>query len=747
MTDEIILNPDGLVTQIADDEGNAFAVLVRPPVGATTWRASIQTVGPKTASGFPVMVTLIGGGDRAEIVTPGGFNLTLPAGAGYIYPPDLGFDADINSMTFWIRAASATQRGLPRKRILRALRVATPPPPPIERMTLSGELAYSTTGVVGAALTITRLPTASRTPDRTETVLRLYTAQTEGTVNSAINPAPATVPNNNTLFGIPVYRAYDAVYDEWIEVEAASRFDISSPAVSPTPVLQSELTITAAWKSGGLRQQAIHTFLLTGSPHGTLLQAQIVTNRYTTGWIDCVPQAAANVWGFGVTLMPADQPGSGRNPFEFYDMEDRFKIRFRRRANTGVAWSGVSGNMVFPWPTTGGAEQFNATPTTRQGIIDAITAGAASGSGCYVIGLAGNIDFGGNDMSVSNRNKTGEPIVIKSISRLAPVVIRGIAGRALDFSQCSNIVLDRIEIRNDRTAAIGYPAGKVPMVNYADGHGVFLDGCLRIHVTDCLFRDLNVGWETRDCDDCSFTFFENDRIVQDGWRLFRRNGNILIEGEYGHDPVIYQALALSAVKPNYHPDGSQISTDVQSRWTRPAGSRMGGNRNIRRMFGRSYGAGGAIYHGDGYWGGEACRLLDPTDTDMATGGARHLNANILWEGMYIETCWDIAPFVEFCDGFTIRNSVIRDQTPGSGQNPRLRINNWGKNFVIENTVYPRAPDVNSGSASAVPHRMTTAQMQAQFSGSPIISGTAWPAGWTGGATRYPTGPDAYRQAA
>lgn len=162
------------------------------------------------------------------------------------------------------------------------------------------------------------------------------------------------------------------------------------------------------------------------------------------------------------------------------------------------------------------------------------------------------------------------------------------------------------------------------------------------------------------------------------------------------------------------------------------------------MFGRSYGAGGAIYHGDGYWGGEATRELDPTDTDMATGGARHLNANILWEEIFVATCWDIAPFVEGCDGFTIRNCVTRDQTPGSGQTPRLRINNWGRNFVIENTVYPRAPDVGGGSPT---YRMTNAQMQAEVTGEVTVSGTAWPTGWTGGETRYPTGPDAYRQAA
>ncbi|PJN95422.1 hypothetical protein CNY89_08565 [Amaricoccus sp. HAR-UPW-R2A-40] len=199
------------------------------------------------------------------------------------------------------------------------------------------------------------------------------------------------------------------------------------------------------------------------------------------------------------------------------EVVDRFKIRFRRRPS--------------------------AVPTTRQGIVDAIAAGVASGSGPYVIGLAGTIDFGGADMAVSGRHKGGEPIVVKSISRLAPVVIRGIAGHGFSFSQCSSIVLDQ--------------------------------------------------------------------IVQDGWRLFRRNGNVLIEGEYGHDPVIYHALAISGIKPNHHPDGSQISTGLPDGWTRPAGARMGGDRNIRRMLGRSCGAGGAIYHGDGYWGGEACRLHDP----------------------------------------------------------------------------------------------------------------------------------------
>lgn len=751
MVNQVIINPGGNVTPLRDAVGETWAILVQDG-DVIPGAAAIVPTGPLGATGFPVNVSLpqwaidSGVGRIQTILHNGTPGPEMVAGANLIAPLDVGFAAESTVAWFYYRPAGIEgQYGAWRRRILRAPDGQIITPTPTERMVLSGPVAYTTSGEVGAAITITAVPTASRAPTSTELVLRLYTDLTGGTLSSTISPAPTTVPNNPTLFGVPVYRAYDSVYNEWVEVEAFSRFDIVSPAVSPAAVVQGDLTITATWKPGGLRQQAIHTFLCAGSPHGTLLQARIDTEPYTTGWVDCVEQVTSNVWGFPVALIPSGVPGTGRNAFEFYDMYDRYRIKFRRRANSGVAWSATSGNLVFPMPTTGGAEQFNSLPTTRAALQTAIATGMAAGSGPYVIGLSGNIDFAGGQVSVSGLTKPGEPLIIKSVSRSSPVLIRGLTGRAFQLDLCSNVVFDRIDIRNDRTAAIGYPGGNVPNANYPTGTGYRLYGCTKIHISDCLIKDVRTGIFLRDCDDVWIGFCELDGIVEDGIRMFTRNGNVTIEGEYQHDPNVYSALANSSISPSHHPDDTQLATSVQSAWERPAGTRLGGNRNIKRLRGRSYGMDVASsYHTAGFYGNELMRPppnanLNPNDTNPDTGGARHLNANIVWDGMYIETTHDMAPFIEAVDGAIFRNSVIRKT---GTRTPRLKLLRWAKNVVIENYVTPGPLWFDPGESS--PGRMTAAQLQAAVTGNVTQSLTAWPSGWTGGATRYPTGPDAYR---
>lgn len=749
---EIIVGAGAQITTIADQEGETWATLVRD-TDAIAGRASIIVTAPLGAGGFPVTVVLPVWATRAEIITPSGRGFTLPAGAAVISQDSVGFPDDATSVVFWVRPASDAAHGAWRKRILRDTipSIVTPPPPQVDRMTLSGALTYSTTGQVGAALTITARPTASRTPSQTETILRLYSALTDGTLSSTVSPAPTTVPNNDTLFGVPVYRVYDVVYNEWIEREATARFDIFTATSSPAAVVQANLTITAAWKAGTgvLRQQAIHTFLCAGSPHGSLLEARIVTERYTTAWTPCVEQAAANVWGFGVAAVPAGQPGAGRNAFEFYDMEDRFKVQFRRRASAAVAWGPVSGNLVFPMPTTGGAEQFNALPTTRAALVTAIETGFAA-TGPYVIGLSGEIDLAGGTVQVSGLTKTGEPLIIKSVDRGAPVRMRGHLNRCFDMVQCNNFIFDRVNVINDRTAEIGYPEGGVPKVQYAAGQAYMFQGCTRAYICDAVIRDVNVGIELRDCDDIYIGFCELDRIVQDGIRFYRRNGNIILEGEYQHDPVVYDALALSGFTPNYHPDDIQTSCSMQTDWVRPAGQRMGGNRNIRRVRGRSYGVPRTgSRHTAGYWGATGLRDSgrDPGDTNMDTGGARHRNANWLWEDMYIVSTWNAFPLAEAVDGFTMRRCVARKGHP-NGRTPQLNLSLWATDIVVDNCVAGGGVySIPTNAAKIAQGFMTGPEMAAEvtlLNGGMNVSLTAWPTGWTGGETRFPTGPDAYR---
>lgn len=754
MPNEVIMSLDSKITQILDADGAPWAMRINDDT-SLPGRATILVVGEISESGFPVFVTLPIGTTHVEtLMLNGNVGPNLAAGANLISPVSVGFPANSTNIAFWHTSVTAT--GLKTawsKRVLRQpIDEDVVIPPTTDRMTLSGNLTYTTTGAVGAAITVSARPTASRTPDQTETILRLYSALTDGTLNSTVTPIPTTVPNNNTLFGVPVYRVHDPVYDEWIEVEGAARFDIFTPTASPTPVLQSELTITPSWKAGStLNQQVTHTFLCTGSPHGSLLEARIDTERYTTGWVPCIQQVAANVWGFGVSAVPAGQPGAGRNAFEFYDMEDRYKVKFRRRANAGVAWSAVSANLRFPWITTGAElEEFNSLPTTLAQINAAIVTGFAA-TGPYVIGLTGDIDLGGGSINTSGSTKAGEPLIIKSVDYTNPVRLRGFTGRCFDFNQCNNFIISGVNPINDRTRSIGYPAGGVPMLNYPAGHGYMLEGCTRAYIVDSLIADVDIGIELRDCDDIYIGFDELDGIVQDGMRLYRRNGNIIIEGEYQHDPNVYDALAVSDFKPNYHPDDIQTSCSMQTDWVRAAGTRMGGNRNIRRVRGRSYGViRSGSRHTAGYWGATGLRDSgrDPGDTDMTTGGARHRNANWLWEDMYIVSTWNALPLAEAVDGLTMRRVVGRRGLPNAGRIPQLNLSLWATDVVIDNCVAAGGTYSTATSATRVADGwMTQAEMAAEvtnLNGGWNVSTTGWPTGWTGGETRFPTGPNAYR---
>lgn len=750
----VILNPDAKVSTLSDAEGNAWALRARDTL-ARPGKASIVATGPVSAAGIPVNVTISApavawGANRAEIITPNGMTLTLTTGANIINPLDLGFPAGSDRLEFYVRPASPADYGHWRKRILRAASIVIPDPEPIQPLELKGSLTYSTSGEVGKAFSITATPTPSQTPAQTETKLRLYSALTGGSLSSTVD-VPSTVPNQPALFGVPVFRALDATYGNWVEMEATDRFDIWVATADPGPVTAGNLTITTAWKGGTgvLRQQAIHTFTVTGSPHGTLLQARIVTERYDTGWIDCVQQSTTNVWGFGSALCPTGQPGAGRNLFEFYDMEDRFKVQFRRRGNAAAQWSAASANIVMPWPNIPGSpEQFNSEPTTRTSIISAINAGFGA-TGPYVIGLAGNINLGGS-ISISGKTKSGEPLIIKSKDRSNPVRFRGHETRCFDFNQCNNFIIDRVTDINDQVRDIGYVAGGVPMMKYPAGHGFMMEGCQRFYIVDCYVKDVDVGIELRDCDDAYLGFFELDGIVQDGIRLFRRGGNIIIEGEYQHDPNVYDALARSRYSPPYHPDDIQLSTEDQSRWIRPAGTRMGGFRNFRRVRGRSYGVNRTTSrHTAGYYG--ITELLKRTayklnDTNMTTGGARHRSENWLWEDMYIESSWNAGPVAQFVDGFTHRRVILRKMHP-NGRIPQMSLQYWAKNIRIENSVATYAgvyPDPEPSAATPNRDCMTADEMRAEVTGTYNTAAGAWPTGWTGGATRFPTGPNAYR---
>lgn len=541
----------------------------------------------------------------------------------------------------------------------------------------------------------------------------------------------------------------------------------SSPIVvaEASRITPGDVTFVSEWAPGPLRQKITTSFLVASQARSYEVQWRINTERYVTVWADCPLRdpspATTRNRTLGTILCPANQPGAGRNLAEFLpQLEDMWKVQLRHRASPTHAWTQESLNLVVPQPATG-SFQFNTYPTTVAQLKDAVLAANAFGSGLYAIGLNGEYVLPSptdDSLRFTGINKPGEPLLISSVNRSSPANFRGYSGRCWNWRTSTNIILDRFDLRNNITQMRGWdnpdPEGEdVPFLEWPCGGGVGYEGVLRSYIQNLYMRDLDVCIELRDCDHVYVGFVETDRYAQDGIRLFRRNGNIIIEGEYQHDPNTYNLLALSDFTPNYHPDDTQLSSsiDTGSNWFRPAIEngelRNGGNQDIRRVRGVSLGLPIAgHYTTQGYWGEEVIRNRGwaPDSPDAQ----RYMNRNWLWDGMYVESSWNAFPLAQFVEGFILRNSVARQAAPDT-RIPIPNFQHYCRNVRIENIVV-NVSSTHRGyyaiPGSPAPY-MSATQMQDEITTVGVIkSATAWPVGWSPeeGRNRYPHGPDAYR---
>lgn len=218
-------------------------------------------------------------------------------------------------------------------------------------------------------------------------------------------------------------------------------------------------------------------------------------------------------------------------------------------------------------------------------------------------------------------------------------------------------------------------------------------------------------------------------------------------------PDIYPLLidatdqSVNPYPPRYHPDVCQIWT-TNTRY--PSGARtgpraLGGVRGFRRLNFRQLGLGpgdGVHRYSAGYWGNEFIRTNTPANAVGGETWEMHLHHDWEVRGGYIESQWNGGVVVQQVDGMLLKDCVFRDTSPGQRNLSCLIVQTWVQNIRIENVVSPYGK-----AHSGITWAMTTATQIANIEGNATISATAWPAGWTGGANRFPYGPDAYREAA
>jgi hypothetical protein len=321
------------------------------------------------------------------------------------------------------------------------------------------------------------------------------------------------------------------------------------PALPPETIAAGDVAFLPYWVDPARRTLVAAEVEVAGVGPGDLLEWRIDTARVNGVWRDC-PPASGTRRSLGLAPRPANLPGN--HPLgHFDDDEERFSIRFRKKVGSNP-WSAPSPKLRLDPP---GPYQPTATAATAAELRSAVLAGFAS-SAHYVVHVTAPITYSGsaNTLHFSGLTKAGGALVIRSANRTNPPRFRGFSGDLFNFKDCHNVVLDRLNIWNDRDALGGGDAAfTVPV---GGGQAIWLEDCTRVTVENCLMRRVFQGLHLRRCQ--HFAVFQNEVMEQghDAFRLWVWVRDGVIEGNYIHTQQVDQAATSLST---YHPDGMQSS--------------------------------------------------------------------------------------------------------------------------------------------------------------------------------------------
>lgn len=699
--------------RLVHGDNGPLGVFVRDDA-APTDRAHIRK-GVATSAGLPITVTLPFWATHAQIYV-GGLKLLVPPGPSVLTRTDLGMRDDADSIRVLVRPWSSTSDNgrWDRDRFFFDRQKTSSPAP----LAFLGVPEMTTTGVEGAAISYAWAP-FNQAPAAEQRLLRVYAAAGDTTPTATHDPAPATMPAVYPGWVAAVQRAQDALTNQWIEVESA-RVQIID-AIDPAVLASGDVTWSPVWTDPAKRQTYRATASLAGTGAADQVRWRIDTERFQSGWINCSWNGTN--WTLGSLIQMLEEVGRGTDLAEFRPhAEASYAVRLQKKVGAG-AWSTESVKLHVPAPA--GATVPNATASTRAELLTAINGYASVGLAPYVIHLTADFAVS-STISVSGIKKQGHPIIITSADRANPRRLSGYGSRALDLTNCENIVFDRIRFWNNVTITMGgqdlngtvYP----PMV-VNGGQVMRTTTCARFHCLNCLVRDHNNAFENNNARSFWFGFNEFSGLSQDGIRFWKSSNRCLVQGNYAHDPLIYDAWANANVSSSQymHPDFTQLAVDTgQGPHT---GFQFIGNR---------------IKGFNGYFTGvflkSAAVNANPSLMESAGVLAPEVRDN------YFELGHGIAIMLVGGRDLISRNNVFR-KFPGSTKKPTVHLWGYVSGTQIVQDCVGEQPIYSSDETTP----MTKAQRLATVSGAVTVSTNGWPSTWPagGGETAYPTGPDSY----
>lgn len=593
-----------------------------------------------------------------------------------------------------------------------------------------GVPVVTTTGVEDSALTVV-WPKASRGDPSEQRLLRTWAASSGGSPVATM-AWTGTVPDVAPLYVTAFWRIFDKASNAWIERESTPRVAVTVP-VPAGPVQPGNVSWATTWQNPSLRQLYTATVDVAGVGRSDLLQWRVTTNRWTADWTDCplvdADPAVTTVRSLGTILRPttpADDstrggPGGPSWPVnEFYPFaEETWSIQFRKKIGA-EPWTDASVKMAAPKPA--GAVQPNATITVQADIRAAILDGFVE-TDFWVIALAGDFTSASNnptDLSFTNLTKAGYPLIITSADRSDPANFKGYTGERMLFTRCNNFIIDRLAFRNNRTSVHSNAAATWTANS---GQAIYMSDCRRFHIINCDMDALSNAVQLEHPTHGWVAYNRMTNISQDDFRVYRSSRQMVLEGNWGSDPVVNDAYAQEST--GWHPDFIQWAT------TDLAGPRTGLFDTLV-IGNRVYGFAG--YKAPFFAKAERVTVANlPIDT--------HGICRLAFEGNFVSSGQPSTPALIGCKDVTINNHVIR-RIPGA-KNPQIHIHYRVENITITNTVATGAVFYASDGGD------TVAALQAEVTGAPTISSTAWPATWPTAGDReaaYTTGPDHYMRA-